>query len=169
MQSMEQTFAALQADKNVPVQGTHWASLINSYGCVQKDLDKALSIFNSIATHPSTKHRSLPDAVVFEALFNALVTLRRTDLLDYYTEQLPQHSVHMTAYIANLLIKGFASSGDMDRARAVFESLVDPPQGIAAPHNHGPREGDFNAPEDLTNVPVYREVSTLRGYDRYYV
>lgn len=156
---MEQTFATLQRDNKVSVQGTHWASLINSYGCVQKDLNKSLSVFDSIATHPSTKPGTLPDAVIFEALFNVLVTLKRTDLLDHYTEQLPRFGVHMTAYIANLLIKGFASSGDMDRARSVFEGLADPPQGIAAPHNHGPREGEVIESLDLSNVPVYREVS----------
>ena len=159
MPALEQTFATLLSDTRVSVQGTHWASLINSYGCVQKDLDKAISLFESIATHPSTKPGTLPDAVVFEALFNVLVTLRRTDLLDHYTQQLSRFGVHMTAYIANLLIKGFASSGSMERARAIFESLADPPQGVAAPHNHGPREGDHGNPEDLTNVPVYREVS----------
>lgn len=166
LQSMEQMFAALQADSRVPVQGTHWASLINSYGCVQKDLDKVLSIFNSIATHSSTKPGTLPDAVVFESLFNVLVTLRRTDLFDHYTEELPRFGVHMTAYIANLLIKGFAASGNMDRARAVFESLVDPPQGVAAPHNHGPREGEHSESGDLTNAPVYREPSTWEAMVR---
>lgn len=161
---MEKVFQDLVADSSVSVQGTHWAALINAYGCVHKDLDKALQVFDSIATHPSTNSRNspLPDAVVYEALINTLVTLRRMDLMPAYIERLQASSVHMTAYIANLLIKGYASVGEIERSREIFESLQDPQEGVAAPHNHVPHQNkQANASPIPVNAPVYREVRVL--------
>ena len=160
--AMEQTFAALCADTFVQVHGTHWGSLINAYGCVQKDLDRAIEVFESIASHPSTRKGSpMPDAVSYEALINVFVTLRRTDLIPVYMDRFQSSGVHMTAYIANLLIKGYAVAGELEKARAVFAGLVDPPTGIAALNNHAPHELDATAPVH-PHAPVYREVSFFR-------
>jgi pentatricopeptide repeat protein len=145
------------------VQGSHWAALINAHGCVGKDLDKAIAVFNSIEKHPSTltSRARLPDAVAFEALINVFVTLRRTDLVPVYLERLQQSGVHMTAYIANLLIRGYAAAGNIEEARKVFESLADPPVGVAAPHNHAPHDSSV-PPRISTDEFVYREVSFER-------
>lgn len=156
---MEDVFARLLADPNVSVNGTHWASLINAWGCVQKDLDKAITVFDSMRDHPSTRRSGapLPDAVTFEALINVFVTLRRPDLIPVYVAKLSDYGIHMTAYIANLLIKGYAMSGDVEQARAIFDSLVDPPEGVAAPNNHAPH-GSQQSTSVPTDAPVYREV-----------
>lgn len=166
--AMENIFVHVTSGPHPLVQGTHWAALINAWGCVKKDLERATSIFDSIADHPSTKAtgQTLPDAVVFEALINVLITLRRTDLLSTYVDRLSSQGIHMTAYIANLLIKGYASVGDIERARGVFENLVDPPEGIAAPFNHAPHDGDSSAPQAPAYVPVYREPSTWEAMVR---
>ncbi|RPD54386.1 hypothetical protein L226DRAFT_617845 [Lentinus tigrinus ALCF2SS1-7] len=167
--AMEKVFKDLVADSSVSVQGTHWAALINAYGCVHKDLDKALEVFDSIATHPSTNARTgpLPDAVVYEALINTLVTLRRMDLMPAYIERLQASGVHMTAYIANLLIKGYASVGEIERSREIFESLQDPQEGVAAPHNHVPHQNkQANTSQVPVNAPVYREPSTWEAMVR---
>ncbi|KAI0352539.1 hypothetical protein OH77DRAFT_1409036 [Trametes cingulata] len=167
--AMQKVFEDLVADRNVSVQGTHWAALINAWGCVQKDLDQALAIFDSIATHPTTNPHGppMPDAVVYEALVNTLVTLRRMDLVPTYLERLRTSGVHMTAYIANLLIKGYASVGDIERSREIFESLQDPQEGVAAPHNHVPHQ---NKPQVASQVPadapVFREPSTWEAMVR---
>lgn len=154
IKSMEEVFESLQRDTNVEVQGTHFATLINAYGCVQKDLDKAVEIFHSIASYP----RVQLDAIVFEALINALVAHRRTDLIPEYISQMNAAGVHMTAYIANFLIKGYAIVGDLAHARTIFESLMDPAEGVAAPNNHASHEiGGSTTVGHME--PVYREVS----------
>lgn len=160
LKAMEDVFDRLCAERHVQVQGTHWGSLINAYGCVGKDLEKAIQVFDSIASHPSTlkSKTQLPDAVSYEALINVFVTLRRTDLIPVYMDRLSASGVHMTAYIANLLIKGYAVGGDLQRARGVFEGLLDPPQGVAASHNHAPHESS-HVKRVSANAPVYREVS----------
>lgn len=156
---MQGTFDELINSK-ITMQGTHWAALINAWGCSGRDLNKALEIFDSIESHPRSRREVLPDAVCFEALFNVLVEHKRTDLFLTYLEKLHSRRIHMTAYIANLLIKGYAASGDMDAARVVFEGLVDPPQGVAALNNHASAEQDgvTRVPPD---APVYREVCIL--------
>ncbi|KAI0337495.1 hypothetical protein BDW22DRAFT_1403107 [Trametopsis cervina] len=164
--AMEDVFNQLVSDRNVWVNGTHWAALINAYGCVQKDLDKAISIFESIKGHQSTtRDHPLPNAVVFEALINVFNTLRRADLIPQYVAKLPDYGIHMTAYIANLLIRGYAMYGNIDEARAVFNSLLDPPEGVAAPNNHAPHDSEdaVNVPVD---APVYREPSTWEAMVR---
>ena len=157
---METVFEQLLADRNVVVNGAHWAVLIHAYGCVQKDLDKAVSVFESIKDHPSTKRSgaSLPDPIAFEALINVFNTLRRPDLIPQYVAKLPEYRIHMTAYIANLLIRGYAMNGDIERSRAVFDSLVDPPEGVAAPNNHAPHDSE-QAVSVPVDAPVFREVS----------
>ncbi|KAI0693474.1 hypothetical protein BC835DRAFT_1306715 [Cytidiella melzeri] len=164
--AMEAVFHELLGSK-IPVSGQHWAALINAYGCVQKDLDKAVSVFESIKDHPSTKQSSasLPDAVSFEALINVFNTVRRTDLIPEYLAKLPEYGIHMTAYIANVLIRGYAMHGDIGQARAVFESLVDPPEGMAALNNHAPHDSEqvVSVPAD---APVYREPSTWEAMVR---
>jgi len=160
------TFATLCADKSVQVLGTHWGSLINAYGCVQKDLDRAIEVFESIPSHHSTRKGSpMPDAVSYEALINVFVTLRRTDLIPVYMDRFQSSGVHMTAYIANLLIKGYAVAGELEKARGVFASLLDPPTGVAAPNNHAPHEFNATAPIH-PNAPVYREPSTWEAMIR---
>jgi len=154
LDQMEAVFEELQKDKRVQVAGTHIASLINAYGCVARDFDKAISVFDSIGQTPGAPP---PDAVVFEAVINVLVAHKRTDLLPVYVSKMVEAGVHMTAYIANFLIKGYANVGDMGQAREIFESLSNPPSGVAAPNNHAP-----HTPEEGQSVPVmepvYREV-----------
>ena len=101
-----------------------------------------------------------PDAVVYEAMINTLVTLRRMDLVPQFLKRLESSGVHMTAYIANLLIKGYASVNEIERSREVFESLLDPQEGVAAPHNHAPHQNKQpNVLPVPAGTPVYREVS----------
>jgi pentatricopeptide repeat protein len=158
---MEAVFRELEGNQRVPIQGSHWASLINAWGCVQKDLDKAIAVFESIASHSSVVRSSgpMPDAVTYEALINVLVTHRRMDLVPSYLERLRASGIHLTAYIAHLLIKGHAAVGDIAQARAIFEKLEDPPQGVAATSNHTPHSSSLSSPTPAAG-PCHREVGS---------
>lgn len=161
IESMERVFKGLQAENAVAIQGNHFATLINAYGCVQKDLAKAIEVFESI---PSYSRAQPVDAVVFEAMINALVAHRRTDLIPEYIEKMKRAGVHMTAYIANFLIKGYAMAGDIAQSRSIFESLEDPAEGMAAPNNHTPHDSSRSPVVHLAE-PVYREVSLMHTFD----
>src|ERR1700733_14779029 len=101
---MEETFEALQRDSKIEIQGSHFATLMNAYGCVQKDLNKAIEIFNSIPSYP----RAQPiDAVVFEAIINVLVAHRRTDLIPEYISKMNAAGPDMIGYIIMFLLRGY--------------------------------------------------------------
>lgn len=82
------------------------------------------------------------------------------DLAQEYLARLQSSGVHMTAYIANLLIKGYAADGAIEEARAIFERLADPPSGMAAPGNHVPHESAGATPAVSSDSVSYREVRT---------
>ncbi|KAF5337024.1 hypothetical protein D9611_002963 [Ephemerocybe angulata] len=158
--AMESVFDQLKADTSVELNGPHFASLINAYGCVQKQLEHAISVFDAIPNHGVAR-----DAVVYEALVNALVANKRTDLIEGFLARMVEDGVHMTAYVANFLIKGWANVGDVEQARVIFESMLDPPTGVAAPNNHAPHEPGAVVNVDVS-APVYREPSTWEAMIR---
>lgn len=166
--AMEATFDALCKDRNVKVHGVHWASLINAYGCVGKDLQKAIDIFESIPSHPHTQlgHGPVRAAVVYEALFNVFITHHRMDLVPAYLERMQSEGVYLTAYVLNPLIRGHALVGDIESARAIFANMVDPPSGVAAPNNHAPHDATQQAVGSQPGAPVYREPSTWEAMVR---
>ncbi|EST06843.1 Pentatricopeptide repeat [Kalmanozyma brasiliensis GHG001] len=160
---MEHVFNELANRRSVPVQGTHWASLINCYGCMLNDLDRAILTFDSIASHPSSQGRrnaaSLPDAVAFEALLAVFVAHGRTDLIRAHFQRMQDAGVKMTAYVANLLIRGYSMEqghAGLDEARALFESMSEPAAGVAAVGNHPPRAHGAGAPaqDDASASPA---------------
>ncbi len=132
--AMEDVFGQLVKSRIVRVQGVHWAALINAYGCVMKDLDKAMNIFNAIAEHPTTKESGskLPRRRHLRISYQRPCHTPSTELVPEVLERLSASGIHMTAYIANLLIKGYSDAGQIERSREVFESLLDPPVGVAA-------------------------------------
>jgi pentatricopeptide repeat protein len=162
---MQTVFEHMASNPEIVLMGSHWASLINAHGCIAKDLNRAIGIFESIATHPSTARSKspMPDAVAYEALFDVLSFHRRPDLIPVYMHRLTTSQVRPTAYVANAVIKGYSVVGDIDSARTMFESLHDPPTGIAAPFNHGTTKGgvrQYQKPNDQSTANiVYREVS----------
>ncbi|KAG0147976.1 hypothetical protein CROQUDRAFT_670247 [Cronartium quercuum f. sp. fusiforme G11] len=180
--SMQDVFERACRDRNVHINGAHWSTLISVKGNIEKDLDGTLKLFDSISTHPTTiAPRSaryvdapvLPDAVCYEALFNVLLALKKTDLIPIYAQRMTSAGVHMTAYVVNTLIKAHASSGNIQAARDLFESLVDPAPGQAAAFNHpAPVASSANAvnrymsspsPQKLVgrvSDPVFREPSS---------
>ncbi|KAG6861502.1 hypothetical protein C0995_015929 [Termitomyces sp. Mi166 len=159
LEGMKSTWETLKADKTVSIQGTHYASLLNAYGCVSKDFDKAVEVFNSIDI--------ARDSIVYEAMFNVLTVNRRTDLINEYINKMRLEGVHMTAYIANSLIKGYSLLDNIEEARKVFESLEDPPEGVAASNNHAPHSPHSEvSPAIDQSTSVYREPSTWEAMVR---
>ncbi|GAA5882229.1 hypothetical protein JCM16303_002292 [Sporobolomyces ruberrimus] len=171
LDTMRKVFDQLVKNRQVSVTGAHWASMINAYGAVAKDLDRAISIFDSIPHHPSTQKNPngpLPDAVVYEALLNALLANNRAEMCDKYLEEMKNKGVRMTAYVANSLIKGYAAQSNYAGARAVFLAMQDPPVGVASLGNHPidrhpkhhHQSGTSTSTQMPVDAPVYREPST---------
>lgn len=186
---MEKLFAHLQRDPRVSVTGAHYASMINAYGCVAKNLDRAIAQFESIpsrASPPSSTSSSsstspsamLPDVLCYEALFLVFVAHKRPDLVLTYLERFKASHMQMTAYVANVVIKALAASGDLEGARRMFESMEDPPVGFAVNKTIRPVfHTDAHEHEELgrgydhqqQDGPVYREVRSVGFFSLDYV
>ncbi|CAD6913751.1 unnamed protein product [Tilletia laevis] len=132
-QQMEMIFDRMRNDPGVEINGAHWASLIQSYGTDLKNLDMAIEIYHRAQASGNQ------DPVALEALMLVFFELQQPALMRQYAEQAIQSSgTRMTAYICNLLIKGYALDS-LAAARAIFEQMQDPPAGMAAVGNHSPR------------------------------
>ncbi|GAA5927272.1 Pet309p [Sporobolomyces koalae] len=169
LEQMQQVFQQLVQNKRVQVTGAHWAAMINAYGTVAKDLDRAIAIFDSISHHPSIRNNPngpLPDPVVYEALLNALLENDRPEMCEKYLDEMRSKGVRMTAYVANSLIKGYTAQNNFAAARAVFLAMQDPPVGVASLGNHAierhPKHHHQTGTASQVSVdaPVYREPST---------
>lgn len=179
VRSMRDVFKTLE--KDIPVEGTHWAALINSYGLSQNDLDTAIETFESIKQHPQSRKSGLPDAVTFEAMLNTCLANGRPDLVEHFSAEMRSSGLHSTAYCENARIKvcsippirmfvraddlmqAFTRQGNLEGSRAVFDALADPPSGVAATGNHpgGRRHGKKRlADRPASGSPVYREPSS---------
>jgi pentatricopeptide repeat protein len=181
VKKMDEIIATMKS-RNIEVTGNHYSSLIIAYGCTMHDLEGSLNIFRQLRNAPQTQtmwpmnrlaqgRNKLPDVLAYEALLSVLVMHHRIDLMQEYFEQMIQKDkVRPTAYIYNLLIKGWASVGDLAAARDIFERMVDPAAGAAAPNNHAPHMGHegvqmvngtiVGSPQD----PVYREVCIIQSF-----
>ncbi|KAI9607845.1 hypothetical protein H4Q26_005293 [Puccinia striiformis f. sp. tritici PST-130] len=129
--AMEKVFQRACADRNVQITGAHWSTLINVKGNVSKDLEGTIKLFDQI-------------------------TFKRADLVPQYVERIKNEGIHMTAYVVNTLMKVYASSGQIDTARELFESLVDPPPGHPGLFNHptpSPSPPPSSSPTTLVNTP----------------
>lgn len=157
IRKVEELFREAQSSRDIGLQPFHFSAIINAYGCVLKDLNKALEVFNSIPNYRAKPGTKLLDATVVETMINAAVAHRRMDLVPGLIETMTAAGVHMTAYIVNSMIKGYAVIGDLEQARSVFESLSDPAHGLAAMHNHAPHNPELAPSVDIME-PVYREV-----------
>lgn len=176
----QRVFSELVAHRGVTVSGAHWASLLTAYGVHARQLDRALALFDSIASHPTSRRSARdaapdalpqPDAVVYEALLNVLLANERADLCDQYLDEMRRRGVRMTAYVGNTLIKGYSAQGLPERARAIFLAMADPRAGVASAGNHPvDRHAKHHhlAQQQPRGVdePTYREPSTYEAMIR---
>jgi len=105
--------------KRVPVECTHHASLIHAKGCVLHDIDGCLGYFHKTMNNRTVK----PDAILYQALFEALVANHRVHDTPKYLEDMKKTRVEMTPYIANTLIHGWALEKNIVNAKSVYNML----------------------------------------------
>ena len=141
---------------NLEINGSHFAAVITAHGCANHDLSSAIRVFDDLSTLPENVQRRavarLPDVLAYEAILNAVVSHHRFDLMEQYWQRMQTARVQPTAYIHNILIRGYSMNGKIEDARRLFESMSDPVAGAAAPNNHTKQP-------KTKDTRVYREVS----------
>ena len=128
LDAMQKVFDNLCKDRRVDVQGTHWASLIHAYGTIASQPEKAIEIFESIPSHPASQSKDI-EPVCWEAILGVLASAKMADRMEDYVARMQQQRVRPTAYINNMLIRGYAAVGKLDNSRELFESMQDAVMG----------------------------------------
>lgn len=94
----------------------HYAALIHAKGCVMHDIAAARSLFDEVIS----KHQVAPTSSLYQALFESYVANHEVAATEALLHDMP---VAMTPYIANTLIHGWATAGNITKARAVYDRL----------------------------------------------
>lgn len=143
-------------NSGLEINGSHFAAVITAHGCANHDLDSAMRVFEDLSRLTEKLQRRavtrLPDVLAYEAILNAVVSHHRFDLMEQYWQRMQAAKVRPTAYIHNILIRGYSMNSKIDEARTLFESMSDPVAGAAAPNNHMKQLKS-------NDTRVYREVS----------
>ncbi|KAJ9116850.1 hypothetical protein QFC22_004507 [Naganishia vaughanmartiniae] len=162
LDAMQKVFDNLCRDRRIDVQGTHWASLIHAYGNVAGQPEKAIEIFESIPSHASTRSKDI-EPVCWEAILNVLASAKMADRMEEYVSRMRQQHIRPTAYINNMLIRGYAAVDKLEKSREIFEGMQDAVMGVAAPNNHPALLTSSGQAKPVTTAHtdiVFREPST---------
>jgi pentatricopeptide repeat protein len=101
-------------------QATHYATLIYSYGTLQRDVQSADRVFQDMEAKKVTK-----DEVVYQAMVDTLVSNDQLDRAEQlYQEMLPMKTSGCP-YIENVIIRGYGEKGLVTKAKAMFDKMVD--------------------------------------------
>lgn len=118
MAAAEKVLQSIKATGQHP-EAVHYASLIHAKGCAQHDMDAALEVFQSVVANPKVRLQPC----LYQALFEAMVANRRVSETDQFVSDMAKRKVAMTPYIANTLIHGWATEGNIAKAKAIYDGI----------------------------------------------
>ncbi|KAJ5939809.1 hypothetical protein N7466_002943 [Penicillium verhagenii] len=118
MDAAEKVLQSMQAAGQQP-DAVHYASLIHAQGCVQHNLPAARKVFDSVIAD----RRVRLQPCLYQALFEAMVANNRVVDTEEIVQSMMQRNVEMTAYIANILIQGWATEGNVLKAKTIYDSI----------------------------------------------
>lgn len=131
-------------------QATHYATLIYSYGTLQRDVKSADRVFQDMNDKNVTK-----DEVVYQAMLDTLVSndqLARAEKL--YTKMQGAIQKSTSPYIENVFIRGYGQKGFLEKAKAMFDAMTD---------------DKITNDQSSSSTAVIREPSTYEAMVRAYV
>jgi pentatricopeptide repeat protein len=100
---------------------THYATLIYSYGILQRDVRSADRVFEEM----SKKHVA-KDEVVYQAILDTLISndqMERAEEL--YATMRTEIARSACPYIENVFIRGYGQRGHLEKARHMFDAMSD--------------------------------------------
>ncbi|KAI8978892.1 hypothetical protein BDB01DRAFT_798435 [Pilobolus umbonatus] len=98
----------------------HYATLIRSYGCLHRDVQSALAIYNEMK-----KAGIKAEETVYQSMLNTYIDnndMKNAELL--YQEMLSS-GTKSSPYIENLFITGYGAHGDIEKAEDTFNRMMD--------------------------------------------
>ncbi|PYI02876.1 hypothetical protein BO78DRAFT_432578 [Aspergillus sclerotiicarbonarius CBS 121057] len=118
MPAAEKVLETIKAAGQRP-DAVHYASLIHAKGCVMHDMEAAHDVFKSV----SSNGRVRMQPCLYQALLEAMVANHQVSQTEEIVRDMSRRGVEMTAYIANTLIHGWATEGNVVQAKKVYDSI----------------------------------------------
>lgn len=127
MPAAEAVLDLIRSTGNRP-EAIHYSALIKAKGCMMHDVDGARAVFDSVIADPSIA----PEPCLYQALFESMVANRKVTETEPVLQQMASKGLQMTPYIANTLIKGWASENNLAKSEAIFASVAREPSTYEA-------------------------------------
>lgn len=105
--------------RGIAPEAVHYGTLIHARGCVLSDMSGARKVFDSVLADPTVR---VTDNL-YQNLLEAMVANHQVSDTPSVLDNMRSRGIAMTPYIANTLIHGWASAGDIDKAKSVYDSL----------------------------------------------
>ncbi|KAK2745462.1 hypothetical protein FQN55_006156 [Onygenales sp. PD_40] len=156
MEAAEKVLETIRARGEQP-EAVHYASLIHAKGCVMHDMDGARKIFDSVIANRYVK----PQPCLYQALFESMVANHQVSATSELLKDMVSRNVEMTPYIANTLIHGWATDGNVANALSVYNGI-----GISKrePSTYEAMTRAFLAAEDRQGASGVVQEMMSRGY-----
>ncbi|KAL8870985.1 MAG: hypothetical protein Q9174_003094 [Haloplaca sp. 1 TL-2023] len=100
-------------------EAMHYASLVHAKGCALHDMAGARATFDAAMANPEVR----PQACLYQSLFEAMVANHCVEDTEALLHHMAARRVNMTPYIANVLIKGWATAGDITKAQQWYRQI----------------------------------------------
>lgn len=120
MEAAERVLEQVHPAGGIP-EAVHYSSLIHAKGCVLHDMEGARKLFDTVLADSRVR----PQACLYQALFEAMVANHEITETQSILEDMRARGVEMTPYIANSLIHGWALVHDIEKAKAIYESVAE--------------------------------------------
>lgn len=156
MRAAENVLSSMRAGGLQP-ECVHYASLIHGKGSAQRDLPAALGVFNDAVADKRVRLQP----ILYQALFEVMVANGRVEDTEPMLQSMKMRNIEMNGYIANTLIQGWASAGNLPKAKAVYDCIG---RAKREPSTYEAMVRGFLAAEDTASAAdVVVEMKT-RGY-----
>lgn len=96
----------------------HYATLIQSYGCLHRDVQSALAVYNDMK-----RTGVQPDEVVYQAMFNTYIDNNDMSSAEELYKEMVDQGTKTLPYIENLFITGYGNRKELEKAEKVFKKM----------------------------------------------
>ncbi|KAI8138437.1 hypothetical protein BJV82DRAFT_523351 [Fennellomyces sp. T-0311] len=121
MPTAHRMLSEMERRDQIQPQATHYATLIYSYGSLQRDVKSAEQVFAEM-----NKAKVLPDEAVYQAMLDTLISNDRMERAEeLYQQMLKNIRKSCSPYIENLFIRGYGQKGMLDKAEKLFSNMSD--------------------------------------------
>lgn len=102
----------------------HYATLIQSYGCLHRDVASAVACYNELR-----KTEIKVDRTVYQAMLSTYIENNDMPAAENLYQEMINSGTSSWAYIENLLITGYGAQGNLAKVEEVWERMTDKKDG----------------------------------------